>query len=458
MADEQSIQNPIQDDGGLDDIEEKIVDLLRHSLPGYTARDLLAALAREGHAISQPTLSRRLTKLQAARHVVARKAGRSTYYERDPYHDWFRLPPNQRGTVGYKFEFLSGYRPNIDRWISAEESALLLKAGGGRRLEASTYSRAIAQKLLVDLAYASSALEGNTYTYLDTKVLIEYGQAAEGKALDETVMILNHKEAITYLIDNIDDIEVNVREIKTLHALLSRGLSNMDPREVGVIRRTPVDGIDGSAYLPMAIPQKLEEELEQIALKAAEIRDPFEQSLFLMAFISYLQAFRDVNKRTGRLACNIPLLKNGLAPLSFMDVDKRKYVKGLLGVYELNRTDILKDAYIEGYVKSAKRYDAYAARDRSVVELEFRRRVDIYACVAALVKASAEKGERIDPAEFAVSYFSGDEEDVRLQLSERVSEIVQSLDVGNHVAYGITHKAFDEYAKLPQSPQATLGQ
>jgi Fic family protein len=429
-----------------DEIDRHIIELLRDHRSGCTAQKLLASLADRGHGISQPTLSRRLGRLEAGRHVIAHMAGRSTLYKRDPYHDWFSLPPTRRPKVAYNFDILDGYEPNETYWLTPDETEQLQAAGGARQFDASTYSRAIAQKLLVDLAYASSALEGNTYSYLDTQVLIEYGKAAEGKAVEETQMILNHKEAISYLIDNIEDIEISPREFKTLQALLSRGL--IEPAAVGDIRKRPVD-IGGSAYVPLSIPQKLEEELVKIATKARAIENAFEQSLFLMTFISYLQAFQDVNKRTGRLACNIPLLKNGFAPLSFMEMDRTHYVEGLLAFYELNRIDLLKKAYIEGYITSAARYDAYTGRDRSTVELEFRRREDIYGCVKAYVEKSVANGRRIDLAAFARECFRTDSGTVRTQLTERVTEIVAALQEGNHIAYGVSRKVFDRYTQLP---------
>lgn len=431
----------------MDEIDQAIIALLRGRKPGYSARELLTALAEQGHEFSQPTLSRRLNRLEAERHVTVRRAGRSTLYQWDPYHDWFSLPPTRRPRVTYNFELIEAYSPNETRWLTAAETATLQAAGGERQLDASTYSRAIAQKLLVDLSYASSALEGNTYSYLDTQVLVEFGKAAEGKAAEETQMILNHKETIVYLIDNVADIDVSVREIKTLHALLSRGL--IAPAAVGDIRKRPVD-IGGSAYVPLAIPQKLGEELVKIATKAAAIDNPFEQSLFLMAFISYLQAFEDVNKRTGRLACNIPLLKNGFAPLSFMEMDRTQYIEGLLSFYELNRIDLLKQAYIEGYAASASRYDAYAGRDRSAMELEFKHRKEIYGCVQAYVEKSVADGRYANLDEFTGNYFQTDSADLRSKLGERVKEIIAALQEGNHIAYGISKKTFDSYASLPK--------
>jgi Fic family protein len=429
-----------------DAIDRAIVEILQQRKSGCPASELLASLAKRGHSISQPTLSRRLVRLQAQRHVVARRAGRSTVYERDSYHDWFSLPPTRRPKVTYNVRFLESYVPNETRWFAQEEIERLHAAGGDRKLDASTYSRAIAQKLLVDLSFASSALEGNTYSYLDTQVLVEFGQAAEGKAAEETQMILNHKEAILYLIDNISEIEISPRELRTLHALLSRGL--VEPAAVGDVRKRPVD-IGGSAYVPLSIPQKLTEQLASLAAKSTAIKEPFEQSLFLMAFISYLQPFLDVNKRTGRLACNIPLLKNRLAPLSFLEMDKEKYVEGLLAFYELNRIDLLKSAYIQGYVDSASRYDAYVGRERSAVDLEVRRRTDIHACVKSYVEKSVGQGRRADTDTYAREYFRAEPQDLQSKLVERVAEIIAALNDANHIAYGISKKMFDDYQQLP---------
>jgi hypothetical protein len=429
-----------------DEIDRAIVAILQQQKSGYPASKLLASLAKQGHSISQPTLSRRLRRLQARRHVIAHKAGRSTIYERDPFHDWFSLPPTRRPKVSYNIGLLERYTPNETRWFSQEDIERLHEAGGDKKLDASTYSRAIAQKLLVDLSFASSALEGNTYSYLDTQVLVEFGQAAEGKAAEETQMILNHKEAIQYLVDNISEIEISPRELRTLHALLSRGL--IEPAAVGDVRKRPVD-IGGSAYVPLSIPQKLTEELASVAAKAAAIQEPFEQSLFLMAFISYLQPFLDVNKRTGRLACNIPLLKNGLAPLSFLEMDKEKYVEGLLVFYELNRVDLLKSAYIQGYVDSASRYDAYVGRDRSAVELEVQRRADIHAFVKSYIEKSVRQGRRVDTDVHAHEYFHAEPKDLQSKLIERVGKIIAALNDANHIAYGIPKKMFGDYQRLP---------
>ena len=266
MATEKSSHQSSHPD--LDETDEILLDALRASETAMSAQELSDALTRVKRGVSQATLARRLDRLIAGRHILREGRARATRYRKDSYHDYFAVPPAKRPRVGYNAAALTDYVPNETRWITEEARERLEKVGGGRRLDASTYSRSIAQKLLVDLAFASSALEGNTYTYLDTQVLIEFGQAAEGKDRDETVMILNHKEAISYLTQHIADIEIEPREFKTFHALLSRGLSNMDPRDVGSIRRMPIDEIGGSAYLPLAMPQRLDEEMESIARKA----------------------------------------------------------------------------------------------------------------------------------------------------------------------------------------------
>jgi len=414
-----------------------------------TAPRILEAIGRSGMSISQPTLSRRLAALQRDRHVLVQGKGRSTTYEIDDYNRYFAVPAERRKPVGFDRSILENYVPNETQWLGPGTVEQLLAAGGGVKPEASTYSRTIAQKLLVDLSYASSNFEGNTYSYLDTQVLIEYGQAAEGKAADETQMILNHKEAITYLIDNIGDIEIDAREIKNVHSLLARGL--IDPAARGTVRRRIV-GLGNSAYTPLAIPQMLEDQLALIVEKQALIDDPFERSLFLMTMISYLQFFEDVNKRTGRVICNIPLLKAGLAPLSFMSVDKTKYTKGLLAFYELGRSDLIAEAYAEGYVASASRYDAYVGRNREETELEYKRRSDIYGAVKEYVSRSVNDGAKISLDDFLEERFPDDAGETKQILLRRTGDIISSLHEGNHVAYGIGRKTFDAYAKLGDRP------
>jgi len=213
-------------------------------------------------------------------------------------------------------------------------------------------------RLLIDLSWASSRLEGNTYTRLDTQRLIEHGEAAAGKDARETQMILNHKRAIEYLVDGADEIGYDIHTLQNLHALLSENLL-ADRAASGKLRERVVE-ISGTVFRPLAIPQQIDEFFRVILEKAAAISDPFEQAFFLMVHIPYLQPFEDVNKRVSRLGANIPLLKHNLCPLSFIEVPERAYVEGTLAVYELNKVELLADVFAWAYERSCQQYRAIA--------------------------------------------------------------------------------------------------
>src|SRR5688572_990003 len=180
-------------------------------------------------------------------------------------------------------------------------------------------------------------------------------------------MILNHKAAIELLMEeNSEDIGINRYTLLNLHALLSENLM-ADPEASGALRRRPAE-ITASAYTPPAIPQLIDECLNLIIAKAAEIGDPFERAFFVMVHLPYLQPFEDVNKRVSRLAANIPLIKGNLCPLSFVDVPERAYIAGTLGVYEMTRVELLRDVFVWAYERSCQRYvvirDSVAEPDR----------------------------------------------------------------------------------------------
>jgi hypothetical protein len=115
------------------------------------------------------------------------------------------------------------------------------------------------------------------------------------------------------------------------------------------------------SYSPLDDRFAIEEEFDILIQKAAAITDPFEQSFFLLVHIAYLQAFEDVNKRTSRIASNIPLLKADLAPMSFLTMNDSDYIDGLIGIYELNNVSLLRDVYIDAYLTSAENYKVLRA-------------------------------------------------------------------------------------------------
>ena len=126
--------------------------------------------------------------------------------------------------------------------------------------------------------------------------------------------------------------------------------------------------------MPLENPYILKECFDHFVEKLNAIADPFEQSIFSIVHLSYLQAFEDVNKRTARLVANIPLIKANLKPLSFTDVDPTAYVSALLGVYERNDVSLIRDLYIWAYNRSSQRYTAIqqAMGEPNLLKLRYR--------------------------------------------------------------------------------------
>jgi len=263
-----------------------------------------------------------------------------------------------RKAVGYNCQFLDGYRPNTNFYLSPQERAHLAEVGKTKTgVEAAgTYAKQILNRLLIDLSWNSSRLEGNTYSLLDTRRLIEFGEEVQGGNMLEAQMILNHKDAIAFLVSAADEIGFNRYTILNLHGILAQNLLQ-DEAAAGRLRRIAV-GIESSAFHPLEVPQLIEECFHQVLATAQAIHDPFEQSFFAMVHLPYLQPFDDVNKRVSRLAANIPFIKANLSPLSFTNVPRSTYTNAILGVYELNQVDLLKDVYIWAYERSAERYAA----------------------------------------------------------------------------------------------------
>lgn len=266
-------------------------------------------------------------------------------------------PLFERQPVTYNREWLESYVPNESFYLSSRSRQQLMSAGQrtSGHDPAGTYAHQIFNRLMIDLSYNSSRLEGNTYSLLDTERLLLHGDSAVGKLDMEKVMILNHKEAIRYLVDNAPKLEVNRNVIHTLHYLLADGL--VEPAETGKVRKGGVR-IGGSTYVPFENPKHLEEQLEVIAAKARLISNPFEKSIFLLVHMSYLQAFVDVNKRTARLSANIPLIQGNLVPLAFSDIRVEDYQMAMIAIYELQDVRPLRDLYVYSYLRTCAAYDA----------------------------------------------------------------------------------------------------
>ena len=355
---------------------------------------------------------------------------------------YLETPSYARKRSSYQFALVNDYIPNQTQYVSDAVRGRLSRAGKrfNERLAAGTYAKKISQRLLIDLSYNSSRLEGNTYSKLDTQKLIEQGLTAEGKVYEETVMIMNHKEAIEFLIQNAEEIVVNAFTIKNIHALLSQDLL-VNPNACGKVRQVEV-GISQSAYLPLNNPHQLEEYLSLILRKAEQIQDPFETSFFLLLHLSYLQAFEDVNKRTARLTCNIPFIEHNLCPLSFVDVPQKDYFASLLYFYETNQIEPALELFEWAYLRSCQQYDVVK---ESMGEIDAYRIQHRAARKIAMGHIIRQKLNELAANQYLEQYcLDNNIPSVDKFISMTLSDLVQ-LHEGSIIGLGITEKMFIEW-------------
>jgi len=352
--------------------------------------------------------------------------------------DQVRLPLMHRRPVGYQREFLEAYEPGVTSYLPESLRIQLHEMGRTPACErpAGTYARDIMNRLLVDLSWASSRLEGNTYSRLDTQNLIEFGQAAQGKDALETQMILNHKAAIEMLIEDIDQVGFDAFTFQNLHAVLSQDLMR-DPNACGRLRRRPVE-ISGTVFHPLAMPQVIEDGFRQLLQKAKAIADPFEQAFFLMAQLPYLQPFEDVNKRVSRIGANIPLIRHNLCPLSFIDVPEQAYLEGTLGVYELNRIELLRDVFVWAYERSCQRYLAIAQTMVEPDPRKIRYREALIQAVQLVVKGLRSPNPAVI-AELARQYAPAVDQE---PFAAMLSDALQQLHEGSVARYRLRRSEF----------------
>ena len=361
---------------------EALLNAVAQFPDGAGIEQIEAALASRP---ARRSLQRWLTDLIDQGRLRKEGLGRATRYRRGKI-----VTP-----VGYNRAFLDNYRPNVRFYLSESIRSELLAQGQvvGAVEPAGTYVRQIAHRLLIDLSWNSSRLEGNTYALLETERLLSSGEAAVGKNAREAQMILNHKEAIEFLIASAGEIGFNRHTLLNLHALLSDNLLE-DPQASGRLRSVAV-GIGQTVFHPIEGPQRIEECFQQILDTAAAIDDPFEQAFFVMVHLPYLQPFEDVNKRVSRLAANIALIQRNLCPLSFVDVPQPMYISAMIGIYELNRVELLRDVFVWAYKRSCARYSAVRQSLGEPDPFRIRYRSQIAETVSEVVRGRMSKVQAI---------------------------------------------------------------
>ncbi len=269
---------------------------------------------------------------------------------------YLMAPLGSRPPVPYRRDLLDNYQPNTSSLLPHRLAQDLSDMGRlNEQLPAGTYVRKVLEQLLIDLSWSSSHLEGNRYSLLDTERLFKSGVMANAADTD-TVMLLNHKVAIEFLVESVPRHGLNTGIICNLHSVLMRDLL-ADTDALGVVREK-VAGIHATSYIPMQVPAVLHEMLSLTVQKAQQIRNPIEAAFFLWVHLAYLQAFEDGNKRVSRLAANIPLMLSNHSPLSFLNVDRSDYALAMMGFYERADVAMAADLFAWTYRQSHARYQA----------------------------------------------------------------------------------------------------
>lgn len=332
-----------------------------HYNPLSKRSEILPSLSKQ---ISDRTLMRILSEAITNGHIEVVGRGPATRYRLSPQshvtmelnlETYFDHDIDDRLIQdSFNFELINEILPRVELF-TANELQQLEEAQQLFRKHLSEMSyveyRKEMERLGIDLSWKSSQIEGNTYSLLETERLLKEKQTANGKTQEEAVMLLNHKDALDFILDVPDYLnELTVARIEEIHALLTK--------ELGVgsgIRHRRV-GITGTNYTPLDNEFQIREALEDTVRLINSKSNIFEKALLALVLLSYIQAFTDGNKRTARIVSNGILIANGYCPISFRTVDSVDYKKAMLIFYEQNNITAFKRIFIDQFLFAVKTY------------------------------------------------------------------------------------------------------
>ena len=332
-----------------------------HYHPLSSRGDITAGTAFKG---SDATLKRVIAAGIKAGDIVAEGKARATRYRLSPQAQllmplnldtYFALEVDERQVhSSYNFELINGLLAET-RLFSDKELAHLDALQDEFRQHVNELTdneyRKEMERLGIDLSWKSSQIEGNTYTLLETERLLRESKTAEGKTKEEAVMLLNHKDALSFILDNPDYLqELTVSHIEDIHQLLTKDLS-IDKG----LRRHRV-GITGTNYHPLDNEFQIREAMRDACKLINSKYNIFEKALLTLLLLSYIQPFSDGNKRTARITSNAILIANDYCPLSFRSVDSIDYKKAMLIFYEQNSLYAFKQIFMEQFEFAVKEY------------------------------------------------------------------------------------------------------
>ncbi|MDR3693375.1 Fic family protein [Mucilaginibacter sp.] len=314
--------------------------------------------------IGYATVKRVLNKLSAEQLISTEGKGKATKYLLSPSYEllypidlneYFKKEQDERQIKNsFNFILITGVLSNVKLFTVDEEhhlEALHAKFKDNiSHLSTAAYNKEM-ERLAIDLSWKSSQIEGNTYSLLETERLLKEKETAEGKPKDDAVMLLNHKDAINFIVEHPDYvIPLNIRGIEDIHSLLIKDLGvdrNIRQRRVG---------ISGTNYTPLDNEHQIREALNDMCVLVNSRENIFEKSMLTLVLLSYIQAFGDGNKRTARIVSNAILIAYGYCPISFRTVDSIEYKKAMLLFYEQNNISAFKKIFIDQFEFAVKTY------------------------------------------------------------------------------------------------------
>lgn len=332
-----------------------------HYHPLSSRGDITAGTAFKG---SDATLKRMIAAGIKAGDIVAEGKARATRYRLSPQAQllmplnldtYFALEVDERQVQSsYNFELINGLLAETRLFSDKEQSHLDALQEEFRQhvseLTDNEYRKEM-ERLGIDLSWKSSQIEGNTYTLLETERLLRESKTAAGKTREEAVMLLNHKDALSFVLDNPDYLkELTVSHIEDIHQLLTKELS-IDKG----LRRHRV-GITGTNYHPLDNEFQIREAMRDACELINSKSNIFEKALLTLILLSYIQPFSDGNKRTARITSNAILIANDYCPLSFRSIDSIDYKKAMLIFYEQNSLYAFKQIFMEQFEFAVKEY------------------------------------------------------------------------------------------------------
>lgn len=332
-----------------------------HYHPLSSRGDITAGTAFKG---SDATLKRMIAAGIKAGDIVAEGKARATRYRLSPQAQllmplnldtYFVLEVDERQVQSsYNFELINGLLAETRLFSDKEQSHLDALQEEFRQhvseLTDNEYRKEM-ERLGIDLSWKSSQIEGNTYTLLETERLLRESKTAEGKTREEAVMLINHKDALSFVLDNPDYLkELTVSHIEDIHQLLTKELS-IDKG----LRRHRV-GITGTNYHPLDNEFQIREAMRDACELINSKSNIFEKALLTLILLSYIQPFSDGNKRTARITSNAILIANDYCPLSFRSIDSIDYKKAMLIFYEQNSLYAFKQIFMEQFEFAVKEY------------------------------------------------------------------------------------------------------